>query len=107
MPRYLLHHRHPPRECGAVFASFTGHDSPLRHTPTTASCLFGGHEIWWQVTADSKQSALAPLPFYVAARPPAVPAADVETPCPPPTTSPGSSRSQGAAPMSPKPPTER
>jgi hypothetical protein len=36
MPGYLLHHRHLPRECGAVFASFTGHESPLRHTPATA-----------------------------------------------------------------------
>ncbi len=63
MPRYLLHHHHLPRECGAVFASFTGHESPLRRTPTTASCPFGGHEIWWEVTADSEQAALALLPI--------------------------------------------
>ena len=80
MPRYLLHHHHLPRECGAVFASFTGHESPLRHTPATASCPFGGHEIWWEVTADSEQAALALLPFYVAARTTVVPVAEVEIP---------------------------
>jgi hypothetical protein len=80
MPRYLLHHHHLPGECGAVFASFTGHDSPLRHTRATASCLFGGHEIWWKVTADSEQAALALLPFYVAARTTAVPVAELEIP---------------------------
>jgi hypothetical protein len=80
MSRYLLHHHHLPRECGAVFASFTGHDSPLRHAPATASCRSGGHEIWWEVTADSEQAALALLPFYVAARTTAVPVAEVEIP---------------------------
>jgi hypothetical protein len=80
MPRYLLHHRHPPHECGVVFASFTGHDSPLRHAPTTASCPFGGHEIWWQVTADSEQAALALLPFYVGERTTADLVADVQIP---------------------------
>jgi hypothetical protein len=80
MPRYLLHHHHQPRECGVVFASFTGHESPLRHTPTTASCPLGGHEIWWDVQADSEQAALALLPFYVAARTAVVPVADVQIP---------------------------
>ena len=31
MARYLLHHHHEPHECGVVFASFRGHESPLRH----------------------------------------------------------------------------
>jgi hypothetical protein len=68
MARYLLHHRHEPDECGVVFASFRGHDSPLRHQPTLASCRTGGHEIWWTVEADSEQDALQLLPYYVAAR---------------------------------------
>jgi hypothetical protein len=68
MARYLLHHRHEPDECGVVFASFQGHDSPLRHRPTLASCWTGGHAIWWTVDADSEQDAHALLPFYVAAR---------------------------------------
>lgn len=80
MPRFLLHHHHRPRECGAVFASFAGYDSPLRHTPTTGSCRFGGHEIWWEISADSKQAALALLPFYVAERTIVVPVTDVEIP---------------------------
>jgi hypothetical protein len=80
MPRYLLQHRHLAHECGTVFASFTGHDSPLRHTPATASCLYGGHEIWWEVTAPSQQAALALLPFYVATRTAVVPVAAVEIP---------------------------
>ena len=80
MPRYLLHHRHLSSECGVVFASFTGHDSPLRHTSTAGSCPSGGHEIWWDVQADSEETALAMLPFYVAARTTAVPVAEVDIP---------------------------
>jgi hypothetical protein len=80
MPRYLLHHQHLPPECGAVFASFNGDDSPLRHTTTMASCLFGGHAIWWEVTADSEPAALALLPFYVAQRTTVVPIAPVDIP---------------------------
>jgi hypothetical protein len=54
MARYLLHHRHEPDECGVVFASFKGHDSPLRHR--------------WTVDADSEEGALRMLPYYVAER---------------------------------------
>jgi hypothetical protein len=45
MPRFLLHHRHDAHECGVVFASFKGHQSPLRHRTTLASCATGGHAI--------------------------------------------------------------
>ena len=58
MACYLLHHRHQPDECGVVFASFKGHDSPLRHRATLASCRSGGHAIWWTVQADSEADAL-------------------------------------------------
>ena len=68
MPRYLLEHRHDPQECGAVFASFKGHPSPLRHRPTLGSCRSGGHAIWWTVDAESEAEALALLPRYVAER---------------------------------------
>jgi len=68
MARYLLHHRHELGECGVVFASFKGHDSPLRHRPTLASCRTGGHAIWWTVEAGSEEDALRPLPCYVAER---------------------------------------
>jgi len=68
MPRYLLHHRHEPRECGVVFASFKGHDSPLRHQATLASCRSGGHAIWWTVDAASEEDALGLLPVYIAER---------------------------------------
>jgi hypothetical protein len=34
MPRFLLHHRHEPHECGVAFAAFRGHASPLRHRAT-------------------------------------------------------------------------
>lgn len=68
MARYLLQHRHTPEECGAVFASFKGHDSPLRHRATVASCRSGGHAIWWTVDAHSDKEALRQLPFYVAER---------------------------------------
>jgi hypothetical protein len=66
--RYLLHHRHTPQECAVVFASFKGHDSPLRHQVTLASCRSGGHAIWWTVDAASEDDAVRLLPYYVAER---------------------------------------
>jgi hypothetical protein len=68
MPRFLIQHSHEPPECGVVFAAFKGHDSPLRHRATLASCAFGGHVIWWHVEALNETAALALLPSYVAAR---------------------------------------
>jgi hypothetical protein len=68
MARFLIHHRHEACECGAVFASFRGHESPLRHHATLASCAFGGHAIWWSVEAAGENEALGLLPFYVAQR---------------------------------------
>ena len=80
MPHYLLQHRHQPRECGVVFASFKGHESPLRHKETLASCRSGGHAIWWIVDAESQEDALRLLPFYVAQRTTATPVSEVEIP---------------------------
>lgn len=80
MAPYLLHHRHEPPECGVVFAAFRGHDSPLRHQPTLASCRSGGHEIWWTVDADSEIEALGLLPFYVAERTTVTSVTEVEIP---------------------------
>lgn len=68
MPRYLLQHRHKARECGAVFAAFKGHDSPLRHRSTLGSCRSGGHAIWWTVDANTEDEALGLLPRYIAER---------------------------------------
>jgi uncharacterized protein len=68
MSRYLLQHRHDPQECGAVFASFKGHTSPLRHQATLASCRSGDHAIWWTVDAPTGEDALTQLPAYVAKR---------------------------------------
>jgi hypothetical protein len=68
MSRFVLHHHHEADECGAVFASFKGHKSPLRHKTTLASCRSGGHAIWWTVDAASEADALALLPAYVAER---------------------------------------
>jgi hypothetical protein len=80
MPRYVLHHRHQPHQCGAVFASFKGHESPLRHQVTLASCRTGGHAIWWTVDAASEAAALGLLPFYVAERTTAANVNEVEIP---------------------------
>jgi hypothetical protein len=68
MASFLLTHHHTPEECGVVFASFKGRQSPLRHKPTVASCRSGGHEIFWMVDAGSEADALELLPAYVAAR---------------------------------------
>ncbi|HSC90511.1 MAG TPA: hypothetical protein VLB86_02525 [Gaiellaceae bacterium] len=80
MPRYVLHHRHESHECGVVFASFKGHESPLRRTATLASCRSGEHAIWWTVDAASEADALALLPFYVAERTIATSVSEVEIP---------------------------
>jgi hypothetical protein len=80
MPRFLIHHRHESHECGVVFASFRGHESPLRHKATVASCAFGGHSIWWSVDAAGEADALGLLPFYVAQRSTATRVDDVDIP---------------------------
>jgi hypothetical protein len=80
MSCFLLHHRHEPQECGVVFAAFRGHQSPLRHRATLASCRSGGHAIWWAVQADSENDALALLPFYVAERTTATRVSEVDIP---------------------------
>jgi hypothetical protein len=78
--RYLLQHRHQPHECGVVFASFKGHESPLRHQATVASCRSGGHAIWWSVEAASEADALRLLPTYVADRTTVARVSEVEIP---------------------------
>jgi hypothetical protein len=80
MTRYLLQHMHEPHECGAVFASFKGHDSPLRHQATLGSCRSGGHAIWWTVQAANAADALALLPAYVAVRTTVTAVSDVAIP---------------------------
>ena len=80
MARYLLHHHHEPHECGVVFASFRGHESPLRHRPTLASCRSGGHAIWWTVEAATEEDALGLLPPYVADRTTATSVSEVDIP---------------------------
>ena len=80
MSRYLLHHRHEPHECGVAFTSFKGHASPLRHRAAPATCLSGGHEIWWTVDAADPGEALAQLPFFVAERSTAVEIREVQIP---------------------------
>jgi hypothetical protein len=80
MTRYLLHHSHEPHECGVVFASFRGHQSPLRHRSTVASCRSGGHEIWWTVESATEEDALLLLPQYIAERTTATRVSEVEIP---------------------------
>ena len=80
MSRYLLQHCHEADECGVVFAAFKGHDSPLRHRPTLASCRSGGHAIWWTVDAATAEDALSLLPLYVAKRTTATAVSEVEIP---------------------------
>ena len=63
-----------------VFAAFRGHESPLRHRPTLASCRSGGHAIWWTVDADSEADALRLLPPYVARRTTVSHVSEVEIP---------------------------
>jgi hypothetical protein len=78
MPRYLLHH--DPADCSVAFASFKGHSSPLRRRTTVASCLLGGHMIWWLVDAPGPEEAVELLPFFVAQRSTAVEVRGVQIP---------------------------
>ena len=80
MQRFLLHHRHDPRQCGVAYAAFKGHRSPLRRRRTFASCLAGGHDIWWLVEAASAQDAIAQLPHFLATRTIATPITEVQIP---------------------------
>lgn len=80
MIRYRLHHRHTAAECPAAFASWRGFVSPLRHGVATGSCARGGHELWWDVDADSSAAALALLPGFVAERTQASPVDEVPIP---------------------------
>ncbi len=80
VPRFLIHHRHRPGDCGVAFAAFRGHDTPLRRRPALASCAYGGHAIWWTVEAAGADEALALLPDFVARRSVATRVADVDIP---------------------------
>ena len=80
MPFYLLHHHHEPGECAAAFAAWTGFASPLRHRQAAATCLTGGHSVWWRVQAESATAALSLLPRYVARRTVPIEIRDVEIP---------------------------
>jgi hypothetical protein len=80
MRRFLLHHQHRPDECGVAFAAFKGHASPLRRGATIASCLSGGHAIWWLVDAEDAEDALARLPYFVAERATATEIREVQIP---------------------------
>jgi hypothetical protein len=77
---YLLYHRHEPRECPIVFAAWRGFASPLRGREALASCLFGDHQIWWEVEARSDGAALDHLPWYVARRTTAIRVREVVIP---------------------------
>jgi hypothetical protein len=68
MRRYRLHHKHAAADCPAVFASWRGFASPLRHGVAKGTCRTGGHELWWDVDADSPAAALDMLPDFVADR---------------------------------------
>ena len=80
MPDYLIVHHHRPEECPAVFSAWRGFDSPLRGRDTRSSCRWGGHEIWWDVKADSETEALGLLPRFLAQRAKAVRVGVIEIP---------------------------
>lgn len=63
-----------------MYAAWKGFDSPLRHVAALASCLQGGHAIWWDVQAVDADAALALLPPYVAERTTVVAVSEVSIP---------------------------
>ncbi len=68
MGTFALIHRHRPDECRIAIAAWRGFDSPLRGGRPLASCISGGHGMWWVVEAADGAAALAQLPPYVAER---------------------------------------
>ena len=68
MALFMLHHRHASQECGAAYASFKGGNSRLRHEAALASCIDGGHAMWWTVEAVDETEALGLLPHFVLER---------------------------------------
>ena len=80
MKLFVLHHRHESHECAAAFAAWQGFDSPLRHGRVPSTCLVGGHELWWNVTATNREDALSLLPRFVAERTRAIQVREVSIP---------------------------
>ena len=80
MPLFMLHHTHEADECPAAYAAWKGFDSPLRRRRAFASCIWGGHEIWWDLDAEDEDEAMSRLPRYVADRTVAVRVGEVEIP---------------------------
>jgi hypothetical protein len=80
MKSFVLHHHHEAHECAAAFAAWQGFDSPLRHGRVPSTCLAGGHELWWNVTATNRDDALSLLPRFVAARTRAIQVREVSIP---------------------------
>ena len=68
MTLFLLHSRHHETECRATYAAWRGFESPLGQSAPWASCLSGGHEVWWEADAEDETAALRQLPPYVAER---------------------------------------
>jgi hypothetical protein len=64
----MLTHTHGAEECQVAFAAWSGFNSPLRQRPTLASCIAGGHRVWWTVEAKTADAALAQLPPFLAER---------------------------------------
>ena len=68
MAFFLLHSQHDEVECPAAYAAWRGFESPLRRSTPYATCLWGGHEAWWEAEADDETTALRQLPPFVAER---------------------------------------
>lgn len=68
MAFFLLHSRHQEAECPAAYAAWRGFESPLRRSVPYATCLWGGHEVWWETEAEDETTALRQLPPFVAER---------------------------------------
>jgi hypothetical protein len=80
MPSFRLLHRHQPEECSTAYAAWKGFESPLRGLPTTSSCLWGGHEIWWDLDVTDQEEALCNLPRFLSDRTVASRVGEVEIP---------------------------
>ena len=60
----VTHHQTARRASRA----WNGFHSELRRKPAPSTCAYGGHEIWWTVTASDDREALEMLPRFISDR---------------------------------------
>ena len=80
VPRYMLHHRHEPHECGVVFASFKGSRKPAAPPGDARLVPLRGARDLVDRRGRIRDGGARAAPFYVAERTTAESVSEVEIP---------------------------